>query len=272
MPDYFGNATGEVGCGSGGNPNGKGDFAFASPVWVERAESTSGDLRRSLRWGEKLPSGYVLAARQQTGGKGRLGSKWLTAGEGDLTFSFLWSAEADYSEVGTFPLACGLGVRDYLSGLGLAALCKWPNDIMVGNAKLCGILTEGEMPAEGKTVLVVGIGVNLRAYPGRNEELGRETVSVEELTGRRLRPEEELKTLLACLQRRLRQWGEFGFAAIATEMRRYLWGLGKLFSARTKHGPVVGTICGLGKNGELLLQNGEGEIVPVTSVNALEAL
>ncbi len=246
--------------------------SFLPPRWLEEVDSTSLELTRRLEAGESLPSGYVLAAHRQTCGKGRMGARWHTPEAGDLTFSFICSPEAAYPAIGAVPLACGLGVRDYLCGLGIAALCKWPNDIMVGEAKLGGILTEGGIRAGGTATLVVGVGINLRHLEARDGELGRKTTSLESLAGRRFLPEEELPAVLAGIRTRLWQWRECGHKAIAKEMGRYLWGRDKRFTARTREGVTEGVIAGLGENGELLLRKNDGVVISVASVGAVEEI
>lgn len=251
-------------------------FDFAQPEWLGEASSTNDLLKKRIASGEATPSGYVLAARRQTRGRGRMGSEWLSSREGDLTFSFFWKADAAQSArpvvLGALPMACSLGVRDFLERppRRIAARCKWPNDVLVDDAKICGILTEGGSGPSGDFGLVVGIGVNLRAVSGRDDRFGRSTTAVESHASGTLSPEALLPELLECLEGRIRQWRRSGFAAIRGDMTEALWGMGRAVSAKTAGGKAEGVVAGLGENGELLLRDGTGRIFPVASVSAIE--
>ncbi len=223
-------------------------FAFLPPEWAEEASSTNDALKERLAANPSLPSGTVFAARRQTKGKGRLGNVWLSAGAGDLTFSFLWKGNIPLRDAGTFSLACGLAVRDFLARLGVRAECKWPNDVFVGDAKICGILIEGGS-ASGGLALVAGIGVNLRGQPERDAALGRKTASLEHCLGRAEPPETLLPLLLRSLEQRITAWQSGGFPALRADMEQALWGRGKPAAARTPEGTIAGTVAGLEKTG-----------------------
>lgn len=123
-------------------------------------------------------SGTVVATREQTKGKGRLGRAWKTDKDDCVMFSFLLRPRMSPQEVsGITPLA-GLAVckaiREYT---GLDCKIKWPNDIIVGNKKLVGILTEMSAEFDGVEYVVTGIGINAEhtSFP---EEISHKATSI----------------------------------------------------------------------------------------------
>lgn len=250
-------------------------FRFLPPEWADEAASTNDALKARLASGAPPAAGAVFAARRQTKGKGRMGNVWQSSDAGDLTFSFVWksgaAAGAALADAGTLSLACGLAVRDFLGGLGIAARCKWPNDVFAGDAKICGILLEGGTFG-GELAVVAGIGVNLRSRPELDAALGRATSSVERCLGHAPAPECALPPLLRCLEGRIAAWGRGGFAAIREDMEAALWGRGRPVRARMRGGAVDGVVAGLGENGELLVRRDGGDVLAVGSVTALEDL
>ncbi len=244
-------------------------FSFLEPEWADETTSTNDVLKSRLAASPPPPSGTVFAARRQTRGKGRLGNAWHSAKAGDLTFSFVWRGWTRLEEAGTLSLACGLAVRDFLAGLGIGAECKWPNDVFAGGAKICGIILEGGMGADG-LALVAGIGVNVAHLPERDAALGRPTASIERCLGHADAPELLLPALLRCLEARITAWQRGGFGALRSDMERALWGRGREVRARTPSGPVDGVVAGLGEKGELLVRSEDGRLIAVSSVAALE--
>jgi BirA family biotin operon repressor/biotin-[acetyl-CoA-carboxylase] ligase len=112
------------------------------------------------------PTGLVVAAEQQTAGRGRRGSTWISPPGAGLYFSFI--ARPSMRSLSLLTLAAGVAVRDGITAVcGLQCDLKWPNDLLVGTRKLAGILAEGlAIGAPGQAV-IIGVGVNLRpaAYP-----------------------------------------------------------------------------------------------------------
>jgi BirA family transcriptional regulator, biotin operon repressor / biotin---[acetyl-CoA-carboxylase] ligase len=118
--------------------------------------STNADLLARAADGE--PEGAVLAAEQQHAGRGRLGRTWVSPPRAALTFSVLLRPVAvPRARLGWLPLLAGVAVAAAVRAVAAVdAQLKWPNDVLVGPAKLAGILAE----AAGDAV-VIGIGVNV---------------------------------------------------------------------------------------------------------------
>lgn len=122
---------------------------------VASTGSTNADVAARARAGE--PAGLVLVAEEQTVGRGRLGRSWSSPPRAGLTFSALLTvAPSPWA-----PLLAGVAVcRALGEAAGLDARLKWPNDVLVGDRKLCGILAE---VAAGQVVLGIGLNVSTRS-------------------------------------------------------------------------------------------------------------
>ncbi len=123
--------------------------------WVEVAqvESTQTLAAQYLRDGQ--PVGAVFAL-EQTAGKGRLGRTWLSRQGDSLTFSLIFRGYAGHPQPHLIGMACALAAAGVLR-----CQLRWPNDLVFGELKVGGILTELVADATGALVPIVGIGVNL---------------------------------------------------------------------------------------------------------------
>jgi BirA family biotin operon repressor/biotin-[acetyl-CoA-carboxylase] ligase len=139
------------GAGGPGDPSG----LWTAVEVVASTGSTNADLL--ARGG---PEGQVLVAEEQTAGRGRAGRTWVSVPGASLTFSVLLRpASVPPAARGWLPLLTGVAVAAAVrSTAGVAAVLKWPNDVLVGDRKLAGILAE-QSPA-GDAV-VVGVGLNV---------------------------------------------------------------------------------------------------------------
>lgn len=105
-----------------------------------------------------LKDGDVVVAKHQSQGRGRLGRSW-EASSGALTFSSLCKEAPEVSPC-LLPLLSGVAIAKTIEAFGLCPSLKWPNDVMLGEKKCCGILVQGV--SKGKeNAYIVGIGVNL---------------------------------------------------------------------------------------------------------------
>lgn len=129
-------------------------------IWLDSIDSTNSEALRRLA---DVPSGTVIAAREQTAGRGQRGNTWFTQPGQNLTFSIVLKFE------GIFPVSravwlnylSSLAVAEFLRSFGVACEIKWPNDVYVGKRKICGILIENQLGADGLASSVVGIGINI---------------------------------------------------------------------------------------------------------------
>lgn len=132
---------------------------------VEETGSTNADL---ARYGKE--PGQVLVAEAQTSGRGRMGRTWSAPPRSGLSFSVLLPQEDSVTRLGWLPLVAGVAVVSALRGFaevegvergGMAgAVLKWPNDVLVGERKLAGILAQ-----RTEAGVVVGIGLNVSLRP-----------------------------------------------------------------------------------------------------------
>ena len=120
--------------------------------------STNADLLAQA--GQGAAEGRVLAAEEQTAGRGRLGRTWTSVPGASLTFSVLLRpAPVPPSRRGWLPLLAGVAVATAVRGVaGVPAVLKWPNDVLVGGRKLAGILAE---QSPDGTAVVIGTGLNV---------------------------------------------------------------------------------------------------------------
>ena len=166
----------------------------AQILWLETADSTNHVLRERMA---ELDNLSVIAAREQTAGRGQGTHTWFSTPGENLTFSILYR----FGAVGTLAASDALlitqvttlALRDYLLGHGVQARIKWPNDIWVEERKICGILIENILEGGLVRESIVGIGLNVNET-GWPDGLPN-PVSLRELTGRRYSPENELPAL-----------------------------------------------------------------------------
>ncbi len=133
-------------------------------IWLESIDSTNEEARRRL---PELDNLSVLSARQQTAGRGQRGNTWSSEPGDNLTFSIVLKygsgaltqiRAADQSAISEIT---ALSVVDLLSSHGIGAEIKWPNDIYVGDRKVCGILIEHSVRDACLSSSIIGVGLNV---------------------------------------------------------------------------------------------------------------
>jgi BirA family biotin operon repressor/biotin-[acetyl-CoA-carboxylase] ligase len=127
---------------------------------VPETGSTNADLAEAARRGE--PGGTVLVTDYQSAGRGRQGRTWTAPPGTSIAMSVLLRpAGVDPQRWTWLPLLAGLAVSEGVRrATGLDAVLKWPNDVLLGERKLCGILAERVESASGPTC-VIGMGINV---------------------------------------------------------------------------------------------------------------
>ncbi len=202
-----------------------------------------------------FPDYSVVWARAQTAGRGRFGRAWLAAPGRDLSFSILlplqdMRADLRRMSLPNFPQATALAVCRLLQKQDLAPSLKWPNDVLLGGCKVCGILCEvvRRPPADA---VVAGVGLNLNSGAADLAGIDRPAASMAQAVGRAYEPQAVLEHFLDELREVLAVFGRQGFAGIYSAVRDLLAGLDQTFRLQAADGEHIGRIADLNRDGTL---------------------
>ena len=238
---------------------------------VPSAGSTNADLLARALAGE--PEGVVLAAEEQTAGRGRMGRRWTSPPYAALTFSLLTRPDVPPARRGWLPLLTGVAVAAAVTEVtGVEARLKWPNDVLAGEAKLAGILAE----AAGDAV-VVGIGLNVSTEPAELSHLlagpgALPAISLRAAGATALNRENLLLAILARFERWYRTWQQAGGDPDRSGLRpgytRLSATIGRSVRAELPGGQALsGPAVGVDSDGRLLILVSPGSEVAVAAAD-----
>ena len=206
---------------------------------VARCSSTN-----TVIFEQPIDGPILLAAEEQTAGRGRRGRRWHSPRGAGITFSLAAPVQRPARELAALPLVAGVALARALRELGAQVALKWPNDLVVGEAKLGGILVETRAGAA-----VIGVGLNCRRVPGLEESLGRR-VAFLEMPDRNL----VIRKLAGALLDALRDFETRGFEAAREQWQAMDAHAGQRLRVRLSDGKLVSGINhGLGHDGALRL-------------------
>jgi BirA family biotin operon repressor/biotin-[acetyl-CoA-carboxylase] ligase len=205
------------------------------------------------------PSGAVLAAEWQHGGRGRMGRAWQSGVGRALTFSLLWRFAQGAGALAGLSLAAGVGVIRALHAAGLAEVqLKWPNDILWRGCKLGGLLIEMHGDALGPSAVVIGIGMNVRLSDAMRSRIDQPAADLESALNRALDRSDVLGKTLAALVGVLDDFAARGFPPLREEWERHHAYQDARISVKLPGGTTEeGVARGVGEDGALLFQCGK---------------
>ncbi len=213
----------------------------------------------AMRWAKAgAPEGALVVAEHQTAGRGRLGRSWAdAAGEGVL-FSVVLRPALPPERLGLVTLAGGVAAAEAIGAWTAPAepRIKWPNDVLLGGRKCCGMLLESGLGRERFVVLGIGLNVNQTAFP---DPLASRATSLRLETGRGVPRAALLAEVLARLEHWTEQLGT-GADSLRRAFAERMAGLGERALVRlTATGqPLEGTVVGIDAAGALRLRTGDG--------------
>lgn len=149
----------------------------------DEVDSTNSEAERLLANDEAHP--FLVLAKRQSQGRGRLGRVWHSPDNGNLYASFAFRPKVSPARLSTFTLWMGINICECVNAF-FRVQCniKWPNDILISGKKVAGILTEARMDADQTRDLVLGIGLNINgSYTDWPNELQAIATSIRQETG-----------------------------------------------------------------------------------------
>lgn len=242
-------------------------------AWTLRAfdvlDSTNEEVRRQAEAG--AAEGLVVLARRQTAGRGRRGRAWASP-EGNLFLSVLLRPKAAPAEAARLSFLISVAVAEAVDladpALRPKITCKWPNDVLLGGAKLAGILLESRTaPAGGLDWVIVGIGVNMAHFPP-DTPYAATALAAHGVTAT---PEDFAGWLLARLGYWYGRWQAEGFAPVREAWLSRAQGIGQSVIVRLPGGDLEGRFVALDETGALLLELPDGSRQAITAGDVFPA-
>jgi BirA family biotin operon repressor/biotin-[acetyl-CoA-carboxylase] ligase len=205
----------------------------------------------------------AVVAAHQTDGRGRHDKKWVSSPGRSLCLSLAYRFRERPTELPPLTLALGIGVADVLTEIGVPGVrLKWPNDLLVVNSKLGGILIETISRGQDDVTAIVGLGINVDMNTSLAEtELSgwaESATSLSAVMSDRPTRERLCKLVIDSLMANFRTFESDGFKSYADRFKDYDWLASKSVSIDTPDGDVSGIAAGIAANGALLVDTGSG--------------
>jgi BirA family biotin operon repressor/biotin-[acetyl-CoA-carboxylase] ligase len=228
-----------------------------SLVRLEECASTNDEIRNLAREGAE--EGLIVMAERQTAARGRRGRAWSSL-PGNLCFSLLLRPECPIGEAAQIGFVAGLALVEASASLlppHSDLSLKWPNDMLLFDAKVAGILleTENSDQADVPNFVILGIGVNLAASP---EDTPYKATSFAESAEAGIAPEAMLAAFCRYFLRHVRTWVDDGFPPIRRQWLGFAKGLGQDITVDFGSSKISGIFGDLGEDGSLRLETPDG--------------
>ncbi|HEX3020314.1 MAG TPA: biotin--[acetyl-CoA-carboxylase] ligase [Chitinispirillaceae bacterium] len=206
----------------------------------------------------QYPDYTVIIAEKQLGGRGRFNRKWQAVGGKSLTFSIKIPLEkipqGNWSNI---TQVMALSVASLIENFELAAQIRWPNDILVGGVKICGILAETVL-MNSDSSLILGVGLNVNENKGDFSALDRTATSLSIETGKTFDIEDILEKLLSIFKGHFERFMESGFGDLVGMISDRLYKPEAMVQVFQGTDTFMGRISGITEQGTILIETQTG--------------
>ena len=250
------------------------EFIGKQHIWLEETDSTNSLLRRLLSDGvtiehktyggmliEGAPKeGAMIVADSQNAGRGRSGHTWKSPAGTSIALSVLLKPDVNDNSIPIVTLIAALAVSETVKKVcNLDTKIKWPNDIIVGGRKICGILTELDI-TDGRKSLILGVGINVnqQSFP---DDISDIATSLLIETGVEVDRALVVSTFAEALEKYYKKFLITGnMSLLKNEYEKLLINIGKEVKVLDPLENITGIARGIDDNGELLVETKEGVV------------
>ena len=220
-------------------------------VCLEEIDSTNNEAKRN----SDMPDGTVFIAELQTGGKGRLGRNWSSPKGVGAWFTILLKPDVSPENVSAITLVAGLAVCKAIGGK-----IKYPNDIVIGTKKVCGILTE--LCAQINTVnhVVCGIGINVN-NDSFDDEIKNRATSIFIETGKKLSRSSIIAQVLTEFEPLYQSFLNNGLSEILEEYKSYCVTLNSYVTVTYQGNSIQGICRDILPDGSIVIDTGNERLI-----------
>jgi BirA family transcriptional regulator, biotin operon repressor / biotin---[acetyl-CoA-carboxylase] ligase len=223
-------------------------------------ETLTSTMDEAFRLGmEGAPEGTVVCAEAQTKGRGRLGRTWSSPKHKGIYLSIILRPKLPPAELARLTLLSAVAVTEAVEkASGVDARIKWPNDILVKNKKLSGILTELRAEVDQMKFVVVGLGLNVNNTAAH---LIDGATSLKHETGKTFSRVEVVQEILRAFERRYAKIEKHGIEEVIQAWKTHAHTLGKWVRITDPAGAVEGVAFDLDQDGGLLIRQDSGVVI-----------
>lgn len=230
----------------------------------EETDSTNIQARRLAEQG--AAHGTLVVAESQTAGRGRRGKGWVSRPGSGVWMSMVLRPQIDPSRASMVTLVAALSVASGIGEVtGVQTQIKWPNDLVYGGRKICGILTEMSSEADSIRYIVTGIGINVNmdSFPA---DIGSIAVSLKMILGEPVRRAILVNAVLRAFEHYYEIYEKTAdMSFLLEEYNQRLANLGKEVRVLSPGKEYEGKALGIDDMGELLVETGDGQVRRVFS-------
>jgi BirA family biotin operon repressor/biotin-[acetyl-CoA-carboxylase] ligase len=224
-------------------------FISRNIKYTEHIDSTNEEAKRNTVESD----GTLFIADFQTNGRGRLGRVWDSAAYDGIWMSLLLKPDTRAENIPLITLVAGAAVCRVIDG----AKIKWPNDIVIGSRKLCGILTEKTKSLDGSDVVICGIGININTE-SFSEELSDKATSLYIETGRIFKREKIIADIMNEFEKLYTAFLKTGFGIIREYYCKECVTLNKEVKIIYNNTELFGTAVDVDEKGQLIVRTKTG--------------
>jgi BirA family biotin operon repressor/biotin-[acetyl-CoA-carboxylase] ligase len=204
--------------------------------------------------------GTCVVTNLQTSGRGRRGREWQASLGASLTFSLLWRFQCGAAALSGLSLAVGVALIRGLHEIGATeAKLKWPNDILINQQKLAGILIELQGDMEGPSTAVIGIGINLQLPESVLQKIDQPVTDLNQTLAHTITPNSLMATLLKHLVDVLLTFERTGFDELRDEWaKHHAYHQQPVRMLMPDGSEVNGVVQAISENGSLIVETANG--------------
>lgn len=221
---------------------------------------------KALHRAEGIDEGRLIIAERQSAGKGRLGREWFSP-NGGIWLSIILYPQLSPSYISRITLMTAVAVVKAIKiYTQIESQIKWPNDILINEKKVCGILTEMSAELDIINWVVVGIGINANIdHQDFPEDIQENMISLKETSGKEISRVKLVQTFLQKFEKYYEILKRREFFSILKEWKLYSHTLGRKIRVDMGERIITGEAVDINEEGALILKKEDGELVKIIS-------
>jgi len=226
---------------------------------------------KALHRAERIVEGRLIIAERQSAGKGRLGREWFSPA-GGIWLSIILYPQLSPSYISRITLMTAVAVVQAIKVYTqIESQIKWPNDVLINEKKVCGILTEMSTELDMINWVVIGIGINVNIniwdFP---EDIQKNTTSLKETSGKEISRVKLLQAFLWEFEKYYEKLKKKEFSSILKEWKLYSHTLGRKIRVDMGEKIIIGEAVEINEEGVLILKKEDGELIKIISGTILK--